>query len=46
VKGPEALHRLEEFISENQLVFAKFYAPIYTWLEGHQAILGLLKKLD
>ena len=46
VKGPEALQRLEEFISENGLVFAKFYAPIYTWLEGHQAILGLLRKLD
>ena len=30
VKGPEALNRLEEFISENGLVFAKFYAPIYT----------------
>ena len=46
VKGPEALQRLEEFISENGLIFAKFYAPIYTWLEGHQAILGLLRKLD
>ena len=46
VKGPEALNRLEGFISENGLVFAKFYAPIYTWLEGHQAILGLLRKLD
>ena len=46
VKGPEALHRLEDFISENGLVFAKFYAPIYTWLEGHQAILRLLRKLD
>ena len=46
VKGPEALDRLEGFISENGLVFAKFYAPIYTWLEGHQAILGLLRKLD
>jgi hypothetical protein len=46
VKGPEALNRLEGFISENGLVFAKFYAPIYTWLEGHQAILRLLRKLD
>ena len=46
VKGPEALQRLEEFISENGLVFAKFYAPIYTWLEGHQAILDLLRRID
>ena len=46
VKGPEALNRLEGFISENELVFAKFYAPIYTWLEGHQAILRLLRKID
>jgi hypothetical protein len=46
VKGPEALQRLEEFMSEHGLVFAKFYAPIYTWLDGHQAILDLLRRID
>lgn len=46
VKGPEALQRLEEFISEHGLVFEKFYAPIYTWLDGHQAILDLLRRID
>lgn len=46
VKGQAASQKLDKFLSDNQLYFAKFYAPIYTWPEGHAAVIKLLEEID
>ena len=45
VQGVEAFERLEDFITKNQIEFAQFASPIYTWLEGQKAILNLIRKI-
>ena len=46
VKGKDAFNKLDYFMQSNDLVFAKFYAPIYTWSEGHTSILNLFAEID
>jgi len=43
VKGQEAYDDLEKFIHSESLCFTKFYSGIYSWADGHSAILDVLK---
>ena len=46
VKGMDAYEKLNNYMNDNGIKFAKFYAPIYSWLEGHKAIIELLKRVS
>tara|TARA_B100001287_G_scaffold62031_1_gene50128 strand:+ start:32089 stop:32835 length:747 start_codon:yes stop_codon:yes gene_type:complete len=46
VKGVDAYEKLNNYMNDNEIIFAKFYAPIYSWLEGHKAIIELLRKVS
>jgi hypothetical protein len=46
VKGPGALRKLENFISNNKLLFIKFHSGIDTWPKAHNAVLNLLNEKD
>lgn len=46
LKGPEAFLKLEQFIEDKQINYAKFASPISTWHEGQTAIQKLLDQLD
>ena len=46
VKGMDAYEKLNNYMNDNEIKFAKFYAPIYSLLEGHKAIIELLKRVS
>lgn len=46
VKGKDASTRLDNFITENQLLFVFFYSGIDSWPQAHKAVCKLLSKLD
>lgn len=44
LKGLDASKKLDNFISDNNLVFKKFDTGIPSWPEAHKAVLSLLEK--
>mgnify|MGYP000288807898 FL=1 len=46
IKGKNALQKLEEFISYNNIAFKEFNSNVTSWPKAHLAILNLLEKTD
>jgi len=42
VKGLDASHKLDKFISDNKLLFVYFYSGMDSWPKAHAAVLNLL----
>jgi hypothetical protein len=46
LKGLDASKKLDNFISDNGLLFVKFSSGIYSWPKAHASVLNLLEKKD